>query len=226
MTPMTLVAEPMEIDAGAKASGTERMCIVTRAVRPVAELIRFVLAPDGAVTPDLKLKLPGRGVWVTASRACVADAVKRGAFRRALKSEVRVRPDLADFVDQLLARAALDALAMAHKSGLVATGFGKVENALAHTNIVAVVHAAEASVDGMRKLQDAVRRSGGHAGLSVIRSFAQDQLDLALGRSNVVHAALLAGRASESVVARWQKLEHYRSDIAPQRRVASELGIE
>ena len=44
----------------------ERTCIVTRAVKPVAELIRFVLGPDDQVVPDLKHKLPGRGVWVTA----------------------------------------------------------------------------------------------------------------------------------------------------------------
>src|ERR1700674_102326 len=66
-------------------AATERLCIATRTLRPVSQMIRFVAGPDGAVVPDLKRKLPGRGVWVTARRDIVAQAVRRGAFGRALK---------------------------------------------------------------------------------------------------------------------------------------------
>jgi len=56
----------------------ERICIVTRAVAPVDALIRFVVAPDGAVVPDLRRRLPGRGIWVTAKADHVetAEAVR------------------------------------------------------------------------------------------------------------------------------------------------------
>ena len=56
-----------ELDAGPRKGGpgTERLCALTRAVKPVDELIRFVVGPDGVV-PDLKRKLPGRGLWITA----------------------------------------------------------------------------------------------------------------------------------------------------------------
>ena len=84
------------------AAATERLCIATREVRPIDELIRFVVGPDGAVVPDLKRRLPGRGVWITARRHFVEDAVRRRAFGRALKAEVRVSAELADELEQLL----------------------------------------------------------------------------------------------------------------------------
>ena len=36
-------------EARAAAAPTERLCIATRQVRPVGELIRFVVGPDGAL---------------------------------------------------------------------------------------------------------------------------------------------------------------------------------
>src|SRR6266540_245133 len=119
-----------ELDAGPTRTGTERLCVVTRAVKPVDELIRFVVAPDGAVTPDLKRRLPGRGVWVTATRAAVDDAVRRKGFARGFKREVRAAADLGAQVEHQLERAALDALGIAHKAGRVAMGFARTENEL------------------------------------------------------------------------------------------------
>jgi predicted RNA-binding protein YlxR (DUF448 family) len=94
-------------------------------------MIRFVVGPDGQLVADLQRKLPGRGAWVTATRQALAQAIRRKAFARALKREVRVEPDLADRVEALLERSALDALGIAHKSGAVAAGFAKVEAAAA-----------------------------------------------------------------------------------------------
>src|SRR5262245_2569812 len=108
-----------DLDAGPRRTGPERLCIATRSVQPVADLIRFVVGPEGHVVPDVKRKLPGRGVWVTATRTAVETAVARRAFGRSFKREVTVAPDLAEETEQLLVRAALDALAIAHKAGLV-----------------------------------------------------------------------------------------------------------
>ena len=196
---------------------TERTCVVTRAVKPVDELIRFVTAPDGAVVADLKRRLPGRGVWVTATRAAVDEAVKRKAFGRGFKREVRAAPDLGREVEWLLERAALDALGIVQKAGRVKTGFAKTEAALADDPIAAVLQASDGSADGARKIAAAVmrRKMDENAGeIPIIVAFATAQLDLALGRSNVVHAALLAGPASNGFLARCQSLERFRT-IAP-----------
>ena len=214
-----------EGDSGPRsvAPGAERTCVATRTVRPVADMIRFVVDPDGTVVPDLKRKLPGRGVWVTARRAVLQEAVKRKAFARGFKAQVKVPPDLADRTEALLAKAVLDALAIAHKAGQVVTGFTKVEVALGAGPIAALLHAADGSADGVRKLAAAVRRRFGEAAadLPVVSAFTSAQLDLALGRSNVIHAALLVGPASEGFLARHLRLERFRTSDPGDRGVAA-----
>ena len=192
-----------------------RTDIVSRETRPVGELIRFVEAPDGTVVPDLKRDLPGRGVWVEATRVAVGEAVKRRLFARSLRKAVEVDPGLVDLIDGLLARQALGTFGLARKAGLVVTGFAKVEQAVARERLAGLVHAAEAGSDGVEKLAAALkRRFGGEIGCPVVRIFAGAQLDLALGRSNVIHAALLAGRASDTFLERAGALGRYRG-ISP-----------
>lgn len=205
-----------EADAGprAVAPGAERLCIVTRAVKPTAEMIRFVVGPDGAVVPDLKRKLPGRGVWVTATRAALTTAAERKVFARSFKRDVRIPPDLVDLVERLLERAALDALGVAYKAGSVAAGFSKVEAALAADPVVALLHATDGASDGVRKLAGAAARRfpDAQARPLDVGLFTSVQLDLALGRANVVHAAVLAGPASAGFLVRCRNLERFRSD--------------
>jgi len=211
---MTAATSAIELDDGPRARDPERLCVATRTVRPVGDLIRFVVGPDGMTVPDLKGRLPGRGVWVTATQEALAEAVKRKAFPRGFKRDVRVPPDLVDHTERLLVRSALDALAIAGKAGLVAAGFTKVEKALGHGEVAAVLHAAEAADDGSRKLDAALRRGPSAGRAAVIRCLTMAQLDLALGHPNVVHAALLAGPASRTFLTRLQRLERFRSGNA------------
>src|SRR5579864_4768122 len=120
---MLAIADP-ELDHGPRADrpATMRMCAVTREVRPIDELIRFVVSPAGEVVPDLKRKLPGRGLWVSASRAAVAEAVRRNHFKRGFRREVRVSPALVQDTEALLARSVAEALAVAAKAGQVVSG--------------------------------------------------------------------------------------------------------
>jgi uncharacterized protein len=200
-----------DIDSGPRSSGPERLCVATRTVRPVAGMIRFVIGPDCALVPDIKRKLPGRGVWVTANVGALTVAIERKAFARSFKREVRVQPDLVDLVGRLLERAALDALGIVHKAGRVVTGFTGVAAALDSAPVVGLLHASDASADGLRKLSAAAKRRFGDDHLPIIALFSTAQLDLALGRSNVVHAALLAGPASAGFLTRCRSLECFRS---------------
>ncbi len=199
-----------ESDRGPRRPATERLCIATRTVRPVAQMIRFVLGPDGVV-PDLKHRLPGRGVWITATRAALSQAIARNAFARGFKREVRVGPELVDLTERLLVRAALDALAIARKAGLLVAGFAKTEAALARLSVVALLQAQDASADGAAKLAAALRHRPDADRIAIIDGFTTAQLDLALGRSNVVHAALLAGPESEAFLARYARLTCFRT---------------
>ena len=193
------------------AAAAERLCIATREVRPVGELIRFVAGPDGTVVPDLKRRLPGRGVWVTARRRLIEEAVRRRAFGRSLKAAVKASADLPDVLDRLLEQSALDALSMAHKAGLVILGFAKVEAVVAAAPVAALVRARDGGAEGGRKLAAALRYRADRIA-EIVDAFTSAQLDLALGRLNVVHAAVLTGRTSETFLVRWRILEAFRAD--------------
>jgi uncharacterized protein len=204
-----------ELDNGPRTkSATMRMCAVSRKVKPVDQLIRFVLSPQGEVVPDLKRKLPGRGLWITASRARVAEAVRRNQFSRGFKRDVRAAQTLASDTEKLLVRSAIEALAMAAKAGQVVSGFAKVEEALAGGQATALIHASDGAADGIRKLDAIVRQRGGNHGESlifpIVTELTSSELDLALGRANVIHAALLAGPAGKPFLSRSQILVRYR----------------
>jgi uncharacterized protein len=208
---MTGELQTIELDRGPHFREAERLCVATRTVRPVGDLIRFVIGPDGEAVPDLKRKLPGRGVWVTATQEALAAAIKGNAFSRAFKRAVRTPADIVGRTEQLLVSAALDALAMAGKAGLVATGFTRAAAAVQQGDVVALLHAVEASTDGIQKLDGAFRQHAKGRPLVVIQILRSAQLDLALGRPNVVHAALLAGSPSDTFLARMRRLERFRT---------------
>lgn len=209
-----VVAEPIdEASDEADERGPLRRCALTRARRPKDDLIRFVLAPDGKIVPDLKERLPGRGVWVSATGDRVAEAVKRNVFARALKAQVKVPADLARRVETLLLEAALGAFALANKAGEVMFGFTKVEQAIAREKVLALLHASDAAEDGCRKLDARLRAQTKGAEAPVIRVFASDELDLASGRTNVIHAAIIHGRVGAKLLAAVSRLERYRNGV-------------
>ena len=206
-----LAATPdVELDTGPRnAAGAERFCAVSRKVTAVDEMIRFVVGPDGVV-PDLKRKLPGRGILVTATRDAITEAVTRSVFARGFRRDVNVASDLAAQTERLLVRAALDALAISGKASLVAAGFAKAEAALMRDKVVGLIHAVDAAEDGVRKLGAVLKTRPDVDSIAVVRSFDTAQLDLALGRSNMVHAALLAGPSNDTFLTRFQRLERFR----------------
>jgi hypothetical protein len=192
------------------------MCAATRVVKPAAEMIRFVVAPDGTVVPDVKQNLPGRGIWVTATGEALRQAIKRKAFGAGFKRDVKVDSDLVALTDRMLERAVLDALAICAKAGLAAAGFAKVEAALSRGRIAALLHASDAAPDGVRKLNAAMQRSGeGTSQARIVDDLLSEQLDLALARPNVVHAALLPGSASNTFLARHARLVRFRAGASP-----------
>lgn len=193
------------------AADRERTCIVTRQAGPAGAMIRFVASPDGVVVPDLRERLPGRGAWVTAERARVATAVKQRRLQKALGVEGPVSPDLPDEVERLMLSAAAGALSMARKAGEAVAGFARVEEALTGARAIALIHAPRAGEDGQAKLAAAARRTGGSE-IAVLRCFGPAQLDLAFGRTNVIHAALLAGPAGDNALQRARAVARYRGD--------------
>ncbi len=184
----------------------DRMCIVTRVVKPEDELIRFALSPDGVVVPDLKRKLPGRGVWVSLDRKMLGDAIKRHLFSKGFGAEAKAGSELADLVGLQLRKDVLSALSLARKAGLALSGFMKVEEALTKGNVRMIFHASDGSVDGRQKLD---RKCA--ANVVIFDLFASGDLDLAFGKSNVIHAAVANGGMAEKLLDYARKLAQYET---------------
>ena len=204
----------------------ERTCIVTREAKSPAGLIRFVLGPDHQVYPDLKHKLPGRGVWITARSDLVEEAVRRRLFSRAFKTEAKAPDTLAQDIGRMLRDDLRQSLSLANKAGNVITGFHKVESVITDKPLVALIHAAEAAEDGRRKLTNPLRKRLGEAisSFPVIQVLSNDELDLALGRSHVIHAALVAGAGSDGFLNRWHRYRSYRGIDADQAGLDTGTG--
>jgi uncharacterized protein len=199
-----------------KREETVRLCCLTREERPVADLIRFVVGPDNALWPDIDAKAEGRGVWVTASRAAVGEAVKKKAFTKSLKAQIDVAPDLADQVALRLEQRLLQSLSMARKAGQIVTGATKVKAAIEDGEILALLTATDAAPDGRAKMLGslkgylrAMEDDGMGQDVPHLELLSSDQLGLALGIENVIHAALTKGAAAQSALARAQRLARY-----------------
>ena len=194
----------------------ERRCIATGQSRPKSELMRFVVGPDGALTPDLKARLPGRGVWITARQDCLQDAVKRNLFQKGLKCRLVVSSEIDQQVELLLRSAALGALKMANKAGSAIYGFTKLMAAFEKKTIIGLIHAEEASRPEAEKLDYKFRtklEQRGEPPQTVHKKpflgLNGEELSLAFGQANVIHAGLKTGGASIAMVEATQKLITY-----------------
>lgn len=193
----------------------ERRCLVTVDTGPVHDLLRFVIAPDGALVPDLRVELPGRGYWVGAHYGLIDRAVKKHAFERAVARAhkggdaaspppppLSIDPKLADRVGDLMVKNTLNLLGMARRAGLVFTGYEKAKATLAARPDAVLVAAADGSPDGRRKL---ARRDR-----VVIDLFDRDTLSAALGKENAVHAAVLPDGLGARFITEAKRLIAYR----------------
>jgi hypothetical protein len=189
----------------------ERTCILTRRKGTKEELIRLALGPDGSVHPDVRARAPGRGAWIGVTRAELDAANSKGklgaALKRAFKTnEVTVPADLGERIEQALRQTALDRLGMEARAGNLINGSDKVENAARSGKVALLIHACDAGEDGNRKLDQALRVGGGGE-RGVIFPSDRTILSMALGRENVVHAALTDPAAASRVrhvLARWR----------------------
>jgi predicted RNA-binding protein YlxR (DUF448 family) len=216
------VAMTGDLDSEAD-EGPLRLCAVTRARKPPEELVRFVAGPDAVIVPDLARRLPGRGVWVDATRDVVAAAVRQKVFARSLKQGVTVPADLASLVERLMARRLAEALALANKAGLVVAGFAKVEEMLTRRGAVVLLHAADAASDGVGKLDrqfKGLSKQGG-GDTEIIVELTGEEMSLAMGRPNVVHAAAAGGGATRRLIEEARRIRRFRLGDKPVGRSVS-----
>lgn len=193
--------------------GPIRTCALTRRRLPRSELVRFAAAPNGLIVPDLASKLPGRGVWLSCNKDTIASAVAKKVFARSLKRAAYADAGLPDLVESLMLKRLCDALSIVNKAGAVLFGFTKIELALGADLPAAILHACDASEAGAEKLDRRYRAIAAQAGRLAlsIKVLTTDQLSLAFGRANVVHAAVGSGGATDKFLFELERFERYRS---------------
>ncbi|MEO0982222.1 MAG: RNA-binding protein [Pseudomonadota bacterium] len=192
----------------APADGPVRQCAATRERLAQTEMIRFARAPDGALTPDVAARLPGRGVWVKADRKAVCDAAAKGAFARSLKQPVEIPADLADMVEALLLKQCQGLLGLARRSGAAILGFDQVRAALKKEAPGCLLEASDGAEDGRRKVVSLAKAL--HDPVSVAGALSSAELGMAFGRPRVIHGLIVAGAFSDKWRIAYARLTGFR----------------
>ena len=186
----------------------ERKCIATGESQPKAGLIRFCAGPDGQIVPDVLGKLPGRGIYVSATRAAIDKAVKKNLFSRAARQTVKAPDGLADLVEVLVLQRTVDLLSMARKAGEAVTGYEKVKDWLVKGTAATLIQASDGSERGKTKLHAPEGDKG------FIGCLSAGEIGLAFGRERAIHAALAAGGLRTRVVEEAAKLAGLRGHLS------------
>jgi predicted RNA-binding protein YlxR (DUF448 family) len=195
------------------APAPQRRCIVTGEIRDRGTLVRVVVAPDGAVVPDIAARLPGRGLWLTPRRDIVEQAVAKRIFSRAARRQVATPPELADRIESLLARRCCDALGLARRAGVAVAGFERVSEATRRGRAGLLLFALDGAEGGHRKLA----ASGRDLPLAQVLTAAE--LGGAFGRERIVHASVAAGPLCRRLLIDLSRLVGLRAGAAVDRRM-------
>jgi uncharacterized protein len=193
----------------ADESGRTRQCCVTRDRLEPGAMIRFVRSPTGVVTPDINAKLPGRGVWVTGTRAMVETARLKGHFPRAFKSKADVPASLADDTEALLKARCLALIGFARKAGEAVAGHDQVMDALGARRPGMILLASDGSAEARAKM--AARAEAQHPGVDVIDGLNAADLGSAFGRDHIVHALIRRGAMANTLKAVYERLARFRA---------------
>lgn len=197
-----------------RLASPERRCILSGERATRGALIRLALGPDGAVAPDVRARAPGRGAWIGVDRAHLEAAMAKGKLKGALSRAFRLQgvgipDDLAERVEVELRANALNRLGLEARAGMLLTGSDRIEESARRGNLALLLHAADASEDGNRRLDQAWRVGSemqGSALRGTILAADRDAISQALGRDNVVHIGIADRAAAARVgdaIARW-----------------------
>ncbi|MCJ2188929.1 DUF448 domain-containing protein [Novosphingobium beihaiensis] len=210
------------VSSGIDNAKAERTCILSGGKAAREDFVRLAISPDGLVLPDVHARAPGRGAWIGVSRADLEKALAKGKLKGALARAFKGAPlsipdDLADRIEQALIRALTERLGLELKSGKLLMGSDRIAQNAREGRVEWLGHAADASEDGARKLDQAWRvgREVEGSGLKGTRlPLDREALSVALGRDNVVHLALNDRGAADRVASLLRRLLYFQGQAA------------
>ena len=186
-----------------------RMCLASREKLPASQMVRFVLDPNGQVTPDVAGKLPGRGVWVRSDREALASLISaKGGFSRGFKKQVSVSDGLVDQVDQLLLQKCISVLGLAKRSSALILGYDQVRNELLKRRPGWLLEAQDGAADGRRRVLGLAVAQ--YERVRVAMALSSSELGAAVGRDQVIHGLLKTGRFADLWTKDYRRLYEFR----------------
>ncbi|MDP1723809.1 MAG: DUF448 domain-containing protein [Alphaproteobacteria bacterium] len=161
-----------------------RRCIDTGEVLPKEKLLRFVVSPDGELTPDINIALPGRGIWVTAHRQNVTRAIQKKLFNRFFEGIIKIEPNLLDKVIHLLEERLLNLLCLMRKQSKIVAGFEKLGSRIKKGQVAVMLKAKDSIASDLGKL---VRMN---PTLRIVSFFTREKLNRIFGGTDYVYCGV------------------------------------
>lgn len=180
----------------------ERKCIITGEIKPISEMLRFVEL-DNELLPDFNKKLSGKGMYITANRLLLKNAIEKKLFHKVSRHNLKIADDFIDMVENLIKQKSLASLNLARKSGILITGFEKVKEAIKKNNVEFIIQATDAGRDGKEKMALLAKS------LEIFNLFSIDELDATLNKENTVHIAVLKNNASSMIYNNLKKYQNF-----------------
>ncbi len=184
----------------------ERRCIVSGQSLPTTGLIRFVVSPDDMLVPDIREKLPGRGLWLSADRNVVNTAAHKGLFNRAARRTVEIPDDLVAVVTGQIARRCIEILGLSRRAGIAVAGLAKVEKALAKAGRGVLLVARDSGRDGRRRIASLAK------GLAIDETLTAEELGEPFQRGHVTHGFVAAGSLAQALERELHRLAGMREN--------------
>ncbi len=193
--------KPQKIKQVARSG--EKVCLVSKQIFPLTEMLHFVLDPENRVVFDVAHKLPGRGMWLYPDHANFQLAVRKQLFSKSAKMNVRIPANLEEQVLNGLKRRVLELLGFARKSGYLIFGFEGVRKAIPDGQIAVVLEAEDAARNGHEKLFRPTDP------FYICTAFSREELGQVTGAEAQVHVAVLKSRIAEEIKQTVLKLDRF-----------------
>ncbi len=169
-------------------------CLMTGGLLADArERVAFVRSPEGKAVPDLREKLPGERIFVTARRDVLEEAFHSGRLSAALNAQPVETQKMLDLLVKLLNEQCLQWLHAAKRAGALIQGFDKGVQCLDRGDARLAILASDAANDTARKWLRAVED------VPLINCFSKEQLSESLNSDTVFTCGVIAGEEGKGI---------------------------
>ena len=184
-----------------------RRCIVTGFRANKKDLMRFVVSPENDLVPDLKNKLPGRGIWVTANKFALEKAIVKNIFSKVAKEKISIRPDLVTSIENQLRKQILANVSLAKKAGMAIFGFEKVRLELIKNTNWLLIQAFDGSSRELDRLSGRVKKE------NIVTCLSGSELGSVFGRNSVIHCVILNSGFIQKIIFEANRLNNLKNPL-------------